>query len=55
MGYEGESGIDDGGITRDMYAAFWEKAYNDWFDGATLLVPLIHPATDLSVFPTLGK
>ena len=53
--YDSEVAIDEGGVTRDMYSAFWEEAYNHLFDGATILVPLVHAQTDMGIFPILGK
>lgn len=55
MAYSSENAIDDGGVTRDVFCAFWEEAYRVLFEGSTVLIPLIHPSTDLNVFPILGK
>lgn len=55
MAYHGEKAIDEGGVTRDMFSGFWDEAFSKVFEGDTLLVPLIHPSTDLAVFSTLGK
>ena len=49
-----EIGIDHGGLHRDMFSAFWEKAYTVLFEGATLLIPMIHPQADMSLFPIIG-
>ena len=38
-----------------MYSAFWEEAYSHLFDGAMILIPLVHAQTDMGVFPILGK
>ena len=46
---------DQGGVTRDMFSGFWKEAYITLFDGVTLLIPLVHPQTDLQAFSTLGK
>ena len=32
----------------------WEEAYLKKFDGESLLVPAIHPNTDMASFPILG-
>lgn len=32
-----------------MFTAFWEKAYTVLFEGATLVIPMIHPQTDMSI------
>lgn len=52
VGFEKENAIDEGGVTREMYSAFWEEVYKNFFDGATVLVPFVHPST---VFPILGR
>ena len=33
----------------------WEEAYQKLFEGATLVIPLLHPQSDMAVFPILGK
>ena len=53
--FKGELAIDEGGVQRDMYSAFWEQAYKKLFEGATVLTPMIHPQMDMSVFPILGR
>lgn len=52
---EGEQAIDLGGVTRDVYSAFWEKCYFKLFDGCCQLVPIISPETDRSILPIVGK
>ena len=52
--YENEQAVDTGGVCRDLFSAFWEEAYLKSFDGETLLVPAIHPNTDMASFPVLG-
>ena len=53
--FESEEAIDHGGVQREMFSAFWEQAYLQLFEGATILTPLIHPQTDTTVFPVLGR
>ena len=55
IAYDSELAVDEGGVTRDMYSAFWEEAYSRLFDGATILIPLVHAQTDMGIFPILGK
>ncbi len=50
-----EPALDYGGVQRDMYSAFWNEAYSKLFEGATLLVPLVHPQIDMAVYPILGR
>ena len=53
--FVGEMAVDYGGVQRDMYAAFWQRAYSVLFEGATLLTPMIHPQMDMSLFTTIGR
>lgn len=53
--FKGERAVDNGGVQRDMLSSFWEVAYNTLFEGANLLTPMIHPQTDLDVFPIIGR
>lgn len=55
VAYSTETAIDEGGVTRDMYSAFWEIAYRTLFDGANVLVPFVHPGTEMATFSTLGR
>ena len=52
IAYDSELAVDEGGVTRDMYSAFWGEAYSRLFDGATILIPLVHAQTygDISHF-----
>ena len=52
--YENERAVDTGGVSRDMFSSFWEEACMKHFDGEQLLVPAIHPNTDMASFPILG-
>ena len=52
--YVGKRAIDTGGVSRDMFSAFWECAYLNVFDGGNLLAPAIHPGIDMSNLPVLG-
>ena len=46
--------VDLGGVCREMFAAFWEEAYKLYFDGSTLLSPVLHPHIDMHSLPKLG-
>ena len=52
--YLNEEALDYGGVQRDMFSAFWEEAYSKFFEGATLLVPMVNPHMDMTIFPILG-
>lgn len=50
-----ELAIDHGGVCRDMFSAFWEEAYHQFFDGSILLTPCMHANTDMALLPQLGR
>ena len=43
--------MDTGGVCRDMFSEFWDKAYEKAFDGANTLMPAVHPHVQISLFP----
>lgn len=49
-----ERAVDLGGVCRDLFAAFWEVAYQRLFEGASQLTPVLHAQTDIGIFPVLG-
>ena len=49
-----EKAIDVGGVSRDMFAAFYEQAYLKVCDGNNLLMPVIHPHLDMSSLVDIG-
>ena len=53
--FKGERGVDIGGVYRDMVSLFWKAAFEKVFDGGCLLTPVLHPNTDLSLLPVIGK
>lgn len=53
MEFDGERAVDCGGVSRDMFAGFWEQLYGNLFDGSTLLTPVLHPQVDMSIL--LGR
>lgn len=53
--FKGEMAIDEGGVHREMFSAFWEKVYSTLFEGAGLLTPMNHPQMDMNVFPIIGR
>ena len=53
--FKGERGVDIGGVYRDMVSLFWKAAFEKVFDGGCLLTPVLHPDTDLSLLPVIGK
>ena len=49
-----EIAYDGGGVCRDMFSGFWNEAYKLFFDGSSLLVPVLHPNVDMLSLPKLG-
>ena len=50
-----ERGIDEGGVQRDMFTAFWDDAYTRLFEGSATVIPMVHSHMDMSTLVTLGK
>ena len=53
--FDGEVGVDEGGVQRDMFTAFWEEAYTHLFEGATTVVPMVHSQMDMTTYVLLGR
>ena len=54
IAFVGEKAVDIGGVCRDMFSTFWDKAYLKSFDGGSVLTPAMHPGIDTTVFPILS-
>ena len=52
--FDKERAIDLGGVSRDMFTAFFDEAYKELFDGCTLFMPAVHPNIDFSCLPIFG-
>ena len=52
--FAGEKAVDIGGVSRDMFSAFWDETYLQLFDGGSNLIPAIHSGIDIKAFPILG-
>ena len=52
--FEGEMAIDTGGVSREMFSAFFQEAYERYFDGCTFLTPVVNPHTTKSELTLLG-
>ncbi|XP_076089936.1 uncharacterized protein LOC143061965 [Mytilus galloprovincialis] len=55
--FEGELGQDAGGLTKDLFSAFWDAAFKTYFVGERCCVPFlsIHRFSESSIFPILGR
>ncbi len=54
IAFDGELGVDAGGVSRDLLSAFWEITYGKFFDGSALLRPVVHPNVRSELWSTLG-
>ncbi len=54
ISFANERALDTGGVSRDMFSAFFEEMYERFCDGSALLTLVVHPHIDFSVLPTLG-
>ncbi len=52
--FEGEIGFDTGGVCRDMFSGYWEECFKRYFDGNSILAPIVHPGIDMLSLPALG-
>ena len=54
--FEGEQGQDAGGLTKDMFAHFWNTALQEWFHGEHCMVPFVSPdSSGEGIFEVLGR
>ena len=52
--FKGERAIDAGGVSRDLFTAFYDTVYCKYFDGVSLLYPALNPHMKTSDLKTLG-
>lgn len=50
----GEKGIDIGGVSRDMFSAFYESTYTRVFDGSSLCCPFVSPEMNPKCLSPIG-
>ena len=50
-----EPGLDFGGVARDMHCMFWASAYESYFNGSNVLVPLVQAGMDQTRFVQFGR
>lgn len=58
VSFKNELGADLGGVSRDLFSSFWEKAYEAYFDGDIIKVPFIPPhqmSNAQAIFMKLGR
>ncbi len=52
--FHGEQAVDIGGVSRDMFSAFFAEMYICLFDGSSLLYPAVNASIDLNLFDVIG-
>ena len=53
--FDGEKAVDLGGVTHDMFSAFFEVLYLKLFDGSSLFYPAINAAINIDDFRIIGS
>lgn len=57
--FEGERGLDFGGVTEDLFSSFWEAAFKKYFDGDVVKIPLVSPTNIIQLgedtLPAFGR
>jgi hypothetical protein len=53
--FEGEMGVDTGGLAREAFSIFWEEACAKYFDGPCVVTPLIHAGQQSLPLEVLGR
>jgi hypothetical protein len=53
--FDGEKAVDLGGVTRDMFSAFFEVLYLKLFDGSSLFYPATNAAINIDDFRIIGS
>ena len=52
VSFRGEKAVDTGGVGRECFSCFWEEAYKEAFDGASLLTLAVHYSKNLATSQT---
>ncbi len=52
--FSGELAVDIGGVSRDMFSAFFDEMYLKMLDGSSLLYPAIHSSIGINDFKVIG-
>lgn len=53
--FTGEVGVDEDGIQRDTFSAFWEEHYSKLFEGLTTFVPMVYPQIGMLQCVTMDR
>ena len=52
--FSDECALDAGGVTRELFSAFWEVAKITLFDGCNVVIPSVNPHSELIHFSVIG-
>ena len=47
--------FDTEGVCHDLFSGFWEEAYLRFFDGSSLVTPIVQANVDMASLPMLGR
>ena len=50
-----EPAFDTGGVCRNLFSGFWEEAYLRFFDGSSLVTPIVQANVDMVSLSMLGR
>ena len=54
MKFSDERALDAGGVTKELFSAFWEVAKITLFDGCNVVIPSVNPHSELIHFSVVG-
>lgn len=52
--FKGEKAIDTGGVGRDLYSAFYDAVYRNFFEGSSFVTPAVHPGSNMDDVALMG-
>ena len=55
VSFQGESGVDTGGLSREAFSTFWELTYQKHFDGSSSFTPVVSTCIDSATLQALGR
>ena len=53
--FQGERGVDTGGLSREAFSTFWELVYQKHFDGSSSLTPVVSTCLESATLQILGR
>lgn len=49
-----EEAIDTGGVGRDLFSAFYDEVYRNFFEGSSFVTPAVHPGINMDNAAVIG-